>query len=293
MSDTQLVTTPNSIRIESEPSWLPDSSGIVYAGMDEGFSNDPSQLGTVNIYKTTLAGLTTQLTHAGAPVVYGDYSPIVSPDGTQVAFARQHWLGSQTVEEIHVLSGSSDTLLTTLAAGDYLSTDRPIAWTQDGEHLVISVATTGTSNNFLMEINLADGTTNLVSTLDGQVSTPLVSTNGTLIYYWRPIPQTPGTDTSGGIVAQPLDGSSNPHMLIASNSGITPYSFLSPEPTAPSLIIVALGDSVAAGEGINYGYEWNGTKWVGPANSNPGWKDTTASLGANYQACHYSRATWW
>jgi len=59
-----------------------------------------------------------------------------------------------------------------------------------------------------------------------------------------------------------------------------------PNPNTKNL--VALGDSVAAGEGINYGFIWKNGKWVQTGPSSPSWMDTTQSLGANYPGCHQS-----
>jgi hypothetical protein len=56
--------------------------------------------------------------------------------------------------------------------------------------------------------------------------------------------------------------------------------------------MVVLGDSVAAGEGVNYGFYWTGTGWVQSGPSSPTWNDTTVSLGQNYQDCHQSSAAY-
>jgi hypothetical protein len=61
----------------------------------------------------------------------------------------------------------------------------------------------------------------------------------------------------------------------------------------PTKSLVALGDSVAAGEGINYGFVWKKNAlgiltWVRTGPSNPSWMDTTLALGKNYQQCHQS-----
>jgi hypothetical protein len=52
--------------------------------------------------------------------------------------------------------------------------------------------------------------------------------------------------------------------------------------------LVALGDSVPAGEGINYGFAWNGSGWTQTGPNSPTWADTSAALGYNYQDCHQS-----
>jgi len=53
--------------------------------------------------------------------------------------------------------------------------------------------------------------------------------------------------------------------------------------------LVALGDSIAAGEGIYYGFMWNGNGWTQTGPNNPDWSDTTTAFGGNdYEPCHQS-----
>lgn len=54
-------------------------------------------------------------------------------------------------------------------------------------------------------------------------------------------------------------------------------------PAGPSSI-VSIGDSIASGEGINYGWTFDAKtgKWTGPSNSNPKWE-------GDYQPCHQSK----
>lgn len=67
---------------------------------------------------------------------------------------------------------------------------------------------------------------------------------------------------------------------------------LSSAAVAPKqLTYVALGDSVASGEGISYGWAWDGKKWVGPATPAPIW-EPTADLSAANQDCHRSAAAY-
>jgi hypothetical protein len=51
---------------------------------------------------------------------------------------------------------------------------------------------------------------------------------------------------------------------------------------------VALGDSVAAGEGINYGYVWNGSGWDRTGPATPDWMTTTPATDNDYEVCHQS-----
>jgi hypothetical protein len=59
-------------------------------------------------------------------------------------------------------------------------------------------------------------------------------------------------------------------------------------PNSDTKTIVAIGDSVPAGEGINYGFTWNGSGWDQSGPSSPAWNDTTNALGTDYQDCHQS-----
>ena len=113
----------------------------------------------------------------------------------------------------------------------------------------------------------------------------------------------------GGQVTQ-IDLSTNTETTLASNvddglAGIAFDSFgnlyvpgprrvfkLSAAVPAPKqLSYVALGDSVASGEGILYGWDWDGSKWVGPATANPIWEPSSDLSDAN-QSCHRSAAAY-
>jgi hypothetical protein len=61
----------------------------------------------------------------------------------------------------------------------------------------------------------------------------------------------------------------------------------------PTLSYVALGDSVVAGEGINYGWHWDGLSWV-ETNSTPTWETAGnfASGGYARSNCHRSKSSY-
>jgi alpha-tubulin suppressor-like RCC1 family protein len=56
--------------------------------------------------------------------------------------------------------------------------------------------------------------------------------------------------------------------------------------------LVTLGDSVAAGEGDNFGFYWNGSSWSQAGLTDPTWYDTTMALGGNYQDCDQSSSAY-
>lgn len=67
---------------------------------------------------------------------------------------------------------------------------------------------------------------------------------------------------------------------------------LSSTPVIGNGNMVVLGDSVAAGEGTNYGFYWNGFGWVRAGLDHPTWYDTTTAMGYNYQQCNQSSAAY-
>lgn len=100
-------------------------------------------------------------------------------------------------------------------------------------------------------------------------------------------------DTTGNIstvtnVGSSIEGmardNSNDLFVSMVNSEVDEVSGFAPS-TPENL--VALGDSVAAGEGINYDFTWNGSGWV-EGNSNPTWANTQVAMGKNYPQCHQS-----
>ncbi|WP_323747379.1 NHL domain-containing protein [Catenulispora rubra] len=89
--------------------------------------------------------------------------------------------------------------------------------------------------------------------------------------------------TEGGMA---FDGADNLYVSLPSQNKVVKVSGLGPVASKGNL--VALGDSVAAGEGINYGFIWNPTtaEWFQSNPNAPTWTDTTSATGANYQDCH-------
>ncbi len=73
-----------------------------------------------------------------------------------------------------------------------------------------------------------------------------------------------------------------------SSAAFTPSVVDNAWPKASTRNLVALGDSVAAGEGINYGYVWNGSGWDRNGPANPDWMTTTPATDSDYEVCHQS-----
>jgi hypothetical protein len=95
-------------------------------------------------------------------------------------------------------------------------------------------------------------------------------------------------NVGGPVRAMASDRTDNLYTALPNSNKVMKVSGLVSSSSAGNL--TALGDSVAAAEGIKYGYIWDGSKWLpaGSSGVNPDWADTTASMGTDYEACHQS-----
>lgn len=108
-----------------------------------------------------------------------------------------------------------------------------------------------------------------------------LSTDGSALVY---------DDPFRGMYTLSTDGSGSPSLLTGSTDERYPSFVSATWPNASTKNLVGLGDSVAAGEGINYGFIWNNTKrkWIQQGPTSPSWMDTTRAIGNNYPGCHQS-----
>lgn len=112
--------------------WSPRNHHIVFSTQE---SNDaPSMLYLLNL--TTLSTTTLTIPPEGFP---GDFKPVFSPDGNQIAFIR----ALDTGNDIHVINlGGGETQRLTFDGLEISGVD----WTSDGEHIVYSSNRDGTSS---------------------------------------------------------------------------------------------------------------------------------------------------
>jgi hypothetical protein len=94
------------------------------------------------------------------------------------------------------------------------------------------------------------------------------------------------TDLGATTAGLAFDPAGNLYASAPSQNKIFKISGLVASSSGTGKNLVALGDSVAAGEGINYGFAWNGSKWVQTGPDNPNWTDATAATGTSEQFCH-------
>ena len=123
---TRVTATP---AIESQPSWAPDSRRLVYVQAARGGQH-------LRIHD--VASGTTKALTSGTNV---DLSPVFSPDGSRVAFLRNH----RELRVVELASGA-DRLVATGVLGDSINAPVP-AWSPDGRWIaVFAVGTKSFSN---------------------------------------------------------------------------------------------------------------------------------------------------
>jgi hypothetical protein len=301
------LTSPNCPTNEgigdSAPRWSPDGTQVAFSHQHDitpPYPDDP-QYSTV-IHKIDAAtgdetALTTSGTEYDAPswspandrVVYDSVNPstgqfqlyIVNADGTNP----------------HLLAGSNSGY----------ADSHPI-WSHDGNRIYF-LSSQGYGN--FRYYKSTDGfatTTNITREQISGSANPGVdadlSSNDSTIVYERPT----GSSGCNQLWKLTKDPTANPEAWTSDQltdttctEGVELVSNLTPSfvdnawPTATAKSLVALGDSVAAGEGVNYGWVWRNGGWVKTGPDNPTWTDTssaikdpTTGLGVNLQQCHQS-----
>jgi Tol biopolymer transport system component len=154
---------------ERDPSWTPDGTRLIYAAR-----TSPSGPFRLFLAKADGSGRV-QLTAQAAGVA--DRSPVVSPDGTRIAFVSDRDGG---FPELYLmdLNGSGVSRLT-----DNAFVDGNPSWTPDGARLVFErCCANGTSD--LVSIDVATRVeTSLTATTTHQEFDPVVSPDGTRVAY--------------------------------------------------------------------------------------------------------------
>jgi hypothetical protein len=150
-----------------------------------------------------------------------------------------------------------------------------VVWCSSTPHLAQITSTDGFAT-------LANSTETDLDTIgSGSVAENLtISSGGSTAYYDDQAGNVYSLNVSSGSYTQLTSGESNGYPSLVGAAF----------PTGTAKKLVALGDSVAAGEGVNYGYAWDSTNndWAQNGPASPTWTDTTSAMGSNYQSCHQS-----
>jgi Tol biopolymer transport system component len=273
------IVSPVSLTISDfaySPCWSPDGKWIYFAQY--------SSLYGTGIYKAHPdgSGLTRVINDGGDPDADYEYFSL-SPDGTKIAYDA----GASFPAQLYTanINGSGATRVPNQPSN--INNQEPV-WTPDGKTLVFVTGeySSTTDNNVAVDRINTDGSglTRLATQVtNADIGGIALSPDGNTVAV--------SNVNYSNIYTVPISGSQD-KTYVAQTSDPN-YALIDPAygppTTQPTKTIVALGDSVAAGEGIDYGFVWDNKhhKWV-QGSDNPVWRNTTASLGENYQGCHQS-----
>jgi hypothetical protein len=259
---------------DGDPRWSPDGQWIVfnrwifrsdgtYYEIDK-VRADGTGLSTVNYTVQTPTSLVADLDPTWSPTKDG------SDGNYRIAFSSNQGDGTY---QIYIVDANGHNLH--LAGTTTVTPDLP-NWSPDGSRIYFTAGDIyyfSSTDNFTS----SDASVNLLQSGTNAGGLRLSADGSTLVYH-DPL----------GVYTLSTDGSGAPTLLAGTSGKKYPTFVPATWPNANTKNLVALGDSVAAGEGINYGFIWTGSKWKRTGPSNPSWMDTTRSLGDNYQQCHQS-----
>jgi hypothetical protein len=273
----QTETFPSLIFDDLNPRWSPDGTKIVFARdlLGDPYTDD---IMVMNADGTGLTDLTPDTSDT-----YQYSTPTWSPDGTKIAFTEYN----ATNEAPQVMVMNSDgTDLHLADKSDACSWDPD--WSGSRIYVFHDCGPTGaidylqSTDSFASSADTSN--TPLISSIDGGSNMEVrVSGDGSEVYY----------DNSSKLYSvntgtADVTSVGNDDTSFAADIDPTPVK--ADWPNDDTKTLVALGDSVAAGEGINYGFKWDNDSgvWYQTGSDTPTWLDTTPSLGGNHQACHQS-----
>jgi lysophospholipase L1-like esterase len=211
-----------------------------------------------------------------------------SPDESTIAYTL-YISSTDSINKISASasSGTAGTVLTErtteyIEGYPYASNDETPAWSPDGTKIAFLSNRDTYGHYDLFTMNTSGGALKDLTRNTGHAHDDLATwaPAGGLLYF---------TDNNGFEVVNSSE--TDPYKtLLAAGSGYNDASYQQPPlPTVPptEAHYVALGDSVAAGEGINYGWEWESESksWSGGETS-PSWMSDQYSI--DNQHCHQS-----
>jgi hypothetical protein len=256
---------------DSAPRWSPNGSKIVFTRY-----HNPS--GYSHVYSMNADG--SNPTDLTSTETASAFSPVWHPDDGRIAYVQTIGGGNF---ELRIMSGSGSSkhaLVNSCASWPTLPD-----WSPDGNRVYYWGYCSGyaklhyitSTDDFATAGNSTE--TVLYNTWGASADRLRVSADGSYVYY---------DDTSGNIHKINTSSGSSSAATTGSNGFFGADPVGAAWPNANTDTLVALGDSVAAAEGILYGWNWDGDSWERTGPSNPNWVTTTPATDTDYEVCHQS-----
>jgi lysophospholipase L1-like esterase len=280
---------------DTSPRWSPDGTQVAFSHQDSILMSPGTHYSNVISKVDVGSAVKTPLTETGQEYDGPSWSPADSNGNYRIAYDSFDSTTGQFRLYVMDADGANSHLV------DSSSTDSDLkpVWSHDGSRIYF-MSSGGAFGNFWY-YDSTDSFATATHATRHQISGATnpdssgfdLSADDSTLYFVQGYPdaysgcaQLASMSTSGGTPTQLTDTTCNQGVEIVSNR--SPSFADNAWPTATTKNLVALGDSVAAGEGINYGWQWNGSGWVQNGPSDPSWQDTTNASGDNYQQCHQS-----
>jgi Tol biopolymer transport system component len=261
----------------STPRWSPDCSMIAYVRNE----SNSSYIAVMNADGSAGSTIVGPLNGGGAV-----YAPTWSPTKTsghyRIAYESETGSGGNGQTFVVRDDGANAASLTTADTGH---NDLVPTWSPDGSRIYLlsdsKLSYYTTSDGFATQVTSANRHELSSTLLPSYEQRFGISSDSSTLVYSAPdgsgCAQIWSISSSGGSATNITDNGCSYH-------NYAPTFVYASWPNASTKNLVALGDSVAAGEGINYDWEWDGVneKWVHNGPSLPSWQDTTYQSGLAY-----------
>lgn len=264
-NDSTADTSPLNFS-DTQPRWSPNGTKIAFQRevYDSASHSWAYRIFVMNADGTVIKDVTPKATCASTPAW--------SPDGTKIAYidcGALRVINADGTGAHLAYRGSVDSL-------DWSANGRMSVWNNAGAS-DLTLAYLTSTDGFASAANTTE--TGIYHVGPAPVGDLRASSDGNTVYYAE----------NGALYKEAYTrGTWVNTQLSSGEQNNDPTLVDATWPNARTKTIVGLGDSVAAGEGINYGFTWTGGKWKRTGPGNPTWMTTAPALGANYQQCHQS-----
>jgi Tol biopolymer transport system component len=256
------------------PSWNDTSDELVFARFGNGADSNRYHQ-DAQLYKVALSGgAPTRLTNNA----YYDSEPAWSPNGDYIAYLSDGPSGTG----IYVMEDDGTNTSRKVSGPSGCSFGRP-DWSPDGSKLFYTCLLSSKYHIYVANSDGSGSPTDLTTVTDQYLTnemSPSADANSLVFSSNR--------DGNNELYEMDSDGTDPVRRTNSSANDREPDYVTDTYPaSAPTASYVAIGDSIAAGEGLHYGWTWDGDSWVRQGPSEPGWETNSTASGVH---CHGSTA---